>query len=74
MPAVAVTPPQRLVSVPHPHAAGSSPGTLNDVDGLPDPIVSDGLIRVWDAPGLGITFRTDRARKYLSPEDSGFFD
>jgi L-alanine-DL-glutamate epimerase-like enolase superfamily enzyme len=44
------------------------------VDGLPDPIVRDGHIEVWDAPGLGVTLDPERARRYLRPEDRDFFD
>jgi L-alanine-DL-glutamate epimerase-like enolase superfamily enzyme len=44
------------------------------VTGLPDPIVSKGLINVWDKPGLGVDIDTKAARKYLAEEDSGFFD
>jgi L-alanine-DL-glutamate epimerase-like enolase superfamily enzyme len=43
------------------------------VDGLPDPIVQDGFIPVWDGPGLGLSFDVERARGYLRPEDAGFF-
>jgi L-alanine-DL-glutamate epimerase-like enolase superfamily enzyme len=44
------------------------------VDGLPDPIVVDGHIEVWDRPGLGVEFVPERARRYLSEEDRSFFD
>ena len=44
------------------------------VDGLPDPIVKDSHIDVWDRPGLGLEFRVDAAKKYLSDEDVDFFD
>ena len=44
------------------------------VDGLPDPIVVDSHIEVWDRPGMGVTFRVDAARKYLSEGDEAFFD
>lgn len=44
------------------------------VEGLPDPIVKDSLIEVWDAPGLGVTFNVDKAQKYLNEEDRDFFD
>ncbi|MBO0811814.1 MAG: mandelate racemase/muconate lactonizing enzyme family protein [Microlunatus sp.] len=44
------------------------------VDGLPDPIVVDGHITVGDAPGLGISFRVEEAKRYLAEEDTGFFD
>ena len=43
------------------------------VDGLPDPIVADSFIEVWDAPGLGVTFN-EKAREYLKEEDRDFFD
>jgi hypothetical protein len=35
------------------------------VDGLPDPIVKNGLIDVWDKPGLGITFNVRAAKTHL---------
>jgi len=44
------------------------------IDGLPSPLVKDGLIEVWDRPGLGVTFNTRAARQYLSEEDKDFFD
>lgn len=44
------------------------------VDGLPDPIVRNGLIEVWDRPGMGIELNPDRARQYLLEEDRDFFD
>jgi L-alanine-DL-glutamate epimerase-like enolase superfamily enzyme len=43
------------------------------VDGLPDVIVKDSFIDVWDRPGLGVTFNKN-AQKYLLDEDKGFFD
>ena len=44
------------------------------VDGLPNPIVKDGFVEVWDRPGLGVELVADRARPYLGADDSGFFD
>jgi L-alanine-DL-glutamate epimerase-like enolase superfamily enzyme len=44
------------------------------VDGLPDPIVKDGFIEVWDRPGMGIDLNVEKARAYLSEEDRDFFD
>jgi L-alanine-DL-glutamate epimerase-like enolase superfamily enzyme len=44
------------------------------VEGLPDPIVKDGMIEVWDRPGLGVTLIPERAKAYLRPEDADFFD
>ena len=44
------------------------------IEGLPDPIVKDGLIDVWDKPGLGVKFNVTEAKKYLLEEDKDFFD
>ncbi len=44
------------------------------VEGLPDPIVKDGMIAVWDRPGLGVDLIPDAARPYLPEEDRDFFD
>jgi L-alanine-DL-glutamate epimerase-like enolase superfamily enzyme len=44
------------------------------VDGLPDPIVKDGFIDVWDRPGMGVEFDVPAARQHLNPEDKDFFD
>lgn len=44
------------------------------VEGLPDPIVKDGFMQVWDRPGMGVDFIIEKAKKYLSPEDKEFFD
>ena len=43
------------------------------IDGLPNPIVKDSYIDVWDKPGLGVSFN-DEAKKYLKDEDKNFFD
>jgi L-alanine-DL-glutamate epimerase-like enolase superfamily enzyme len=40
---------------------------------LPNPIVVDSEIEVWNRPGLGVTFN-DKARAYLREEDKAFFD
>jgi L-alanine-DL-glutamate epimerase-like enolase superfamily enzyme len=44
------------------------------VDGLPNPIVVDGFINVWNRPGLGVEFNIPKARPYLSGADKDFFD
>jgi L-alanine-DL-glutamate epimerase-like enolase superfamily enzyme len=44
------------------------------VTGLPDPIVKDGFVTVWDTPGLGIDFNVEEARRYLTEQDKDFFD
>ncbi len=52
-----------------------NPGWWYDiVEGLPDPIVKNGLIEVWDRPGIGVDFIVKEARKYLPEEDKTFFD
>jgi L-alanine-DL-glutamate epimerase-like enolase superfamily enzyme len=43
-------------------------------EGLPNPIVKNGVIEVWDKPGIGVDFIVEAARKYLSEEDKNFFD
>jgi L-alanine-DL-glutamate epimerase-like enolase superfamily enzyme len=44
------------------------------VTGLPDPVVKNGHIEVWDRPGLGIEFNVKAAKQYLAEEDKNFFD
>jgi len=44
------------------------------VDGLPNPIVVDSFIEVWDRPGLGVEINPVKARPYLPPGDEDFFD
>lgn len=44
------------------------------VSGIELPVVKDGLIDVWDRPGLGVDIIPDKAEQYLKDEDKGFFD
>ena len=44
------------------------------VDGLPETIVVDSFITVWDRPGLGVEINPERARRYLPAGDEDFFD
>ena len=44
------------------------------VDGLPDPLVKDGMIEVWDRPGMGVELNPDKTQKYLKEEDKDFFE
>jgi len=44
------------------------------VEGLPDPLVEDGFIAVWDRPGMGVEFKVEAARAHLREEDREFFD
>ena len=44
------------------------------VEGLPDPIVRNGYIDVWDRPGMGVEFIVEAAKAHLEDEDQDFFD
>jgi len=50
------------------------PGWWYDiVEGLPNPIVSESFIDVWDRPGMGVEFNIEAATARLSEEDRDFF-
>ena len=70
---------QLAATLPRNYIAFEMPGGyekswLDMVAGLPDPIVVDGHIDVWDTPGLGVEFVVEEAKRHLSEEDAGFFD
>ncbi len=44
------------------------------VEGLPNPIVKDSHIDVWDRPGMGVEFNVEAAKAHLREEDHDFFD
>jgi L-alanine-DL-glutamate epimerase-like enolase superfamily enzyme len=44
------------------------------IEGLPNPIVKEGLIEVWNTPGLGVDFNVEQAQQYLVAEDRDFFN
>lgn len=44
------------------------------VEGLPNPIVKNSYIEVWDRPGMGVNLIPDKAVKYLREQDKDFFD
>ena len=54
--------------------AGDPKWWYDIVDGLPDPIVRNGRIEVWDRPGMGVEINPEKARRYLLEEDAAFFD
>jgi L-alanine-DL-glutamate epimerase-like enolase superfamily enzyme len=56
------------------YAKGQPEWWYDIIEGLPDPIVKNGFIDVWDKPGLGITFNVRAAKARLGDEDRGFFD
>jgi L-alanine-DL-glutamate epimerase-like enolase superfamily enzyme len=69
---VSATLPQNYIAFEYP--LGRPDWWYDIVEGLPDPIVQDGFIAVWDRPGLGVTFNERAAREHLADEDKGFFD
>ncbi len=69
---VAATLPQNYIAFEYP--VGRPAWWYDIVDGLPNPIVTDGFIEVWDRPGLGIELIPEAARPYLPPGDEDFFD
>jgi L-alanine-DL-glutamate epimerase-like enolase superfamily enzyme len=69
---VAATLPQNYIAFEYP--VGKPEWWYDIVEGLPNPIVKDGFIDVWDRPGMGVAFNEDAARAYLSEEDQDFFD
>jgi L-alanine-DL-glutamate epimerase-like enolase superfamily enzyme len=68
---VSATLPGNFIAFEYPKA--TQPWWYEILDGLPNPIVKNSYIDVWDAPGLGVTFNVPAAQKYLSDEDTGFF-
>ena len=69
---LAATLPSNYIALEYPTA---NPAWWRDiVRGLPDPIVEDSHIRVWDTPGLGIDLDPDATSPHLSEEDTDFFD
>jgi L-alanine-DL-glutamate epimerase-like enolase superfamily enzyme len=69
---LSATLPDNYIAFEYP--TGSPSWWYDIVDGLPDPIVEDGFIDVWDRPGLGVSIDAKAARQYLSEEDADFFE
>ena len=69
---VSATLPQNYIAFEYP--VGNPEWWYDIVEGLPDPIVKDGFIDVWDRPGMGVDLIPEEAKKYLRDEDAGFFD
>jgi L-alanine-DL-glutamate epimerase-like enolase superfamily enzyme len=68
---VSATLPHNFIAFEYP--IGDPAWWYDIVDGLPDPIVRDGMIEVWDRPGMGIEINPEKAERYLAPEDKAFF-
>jgi L-alanine-DL-glutamate epimerase-like enolase superfamily enzyme len=64
--------PQNYIAFEYP--MGQPSWWYDIVEGLPDPIVKNGFIEVWDRPGLGVTFNVRAAKAHLNEEDRDFFD
>jgi L-alanine-DL-glutamate epimerase-like enolase superfamily enzyme len=69
---VSATLPNNFIAFEYP--IGDPAWWYDIVDGLPDPIVKDGMIEVWNRPGMGVDINPERAKQYLAAEDSAFFD
>jgi L-alanine-DL-glutamate epimerase-like enolase superfamily enzyme len=69
---VAAALPQNYIAFEYP--LGQPDWWYQIVDGLPDPVMKNGFIDVWDRPGLGVTFNLSAAKSHLSDEDRHFFD
>jgi L-alanine-DL-glutamate epimerase-like enolase superfamily enzyme len=69
---VCATLPQNYIAFEYP--VGKPDWWYNIVEGLPNPLVKDGFIEVWDRPGLGVEINAEAAREYLPAGDEDFFD
>jgi L-alanine-DL-glutamate epimerase-like enolase superfamily enzyme len=69
---VAAALPQNYIAFEYP--LGQPDWWYQIIDGLPDPVMKNGFINVWDRPGLGVTFNIPAAKSHLSDEDRHFFD
>ncbi|HEV2602582.1 MAG TPA: mandelate racemase/muconate lactonizing enzyme family protein [Microvirga sp.] len=68
---VCATMPANFIAFEYP--TGDPAWWYDIVDGLPNPLVTDGHIEVWDRPGMGVDLNPERARQYLLEEDKAFF-
>ena len=69
---VSATLPQNYIAFEYP--TGNPKWWYDIVEGLPDPIVEDGFITVWDTPGMGVELNEEATRQYLPEGDEDFFD
>ena len=68
---VSATMPQNYIAFEYP--TGKPSWWYDIVEGLPDPLVVDGHIAVWDRPGMGVDLIPEKAQTYLREEDRDFF-
>ncbi len=69
---LAATLPRNYIALEYP--VGRPEWWYDIIEGLPDPIVKDSFIEVWNRPGLGVEFNVEAAKKYLPETDKDFFD
>jgi L-alanine-DL-glutamate epimerase-like enolase superfamily enzyme len=69
---VAAALPQNYIAFEYP--LGQPDWWYDIIEGLPNPVVERGFIKVWDKPGLGVTFNVKAAQAHLADEDRHFFD
>jgi L-alanine-DL-glutamate epimerase-like enolase superfamily enzyme len=69
---VCATLPANYIAFEYPSA--SDPWWHEIIEGLPERIVTDSMIDLFEAPGLGLDINAEAARKYLREEDAAFFD
>jgi L-alanine-DL-glutamate epimerase-like enolase superfamily enzyme len=69
---VAATLPQNYIAFEYP--LGKPEWWYEIVEGLPNPVVQNGFIEVWDRPGLGVDFCVELAKQHLAEDDKDFFD
>ena len=69
---VCATLPQNYIAFEYP--MGNPEWWYDIVEGLPDPIVKDGFIDVWDTPGMGVELNAEATAQYLPEGDEDFFD
>ncbi len=62
--------PQNYIAFEYP--VGNPKWWYDIVEGLPNPIVKDGFIDVWDKPGMGVELNEKAARKHLLEGDDFF--
>jgi L-alanine-DL-glutamate epimerase-like enolase superfamily enzyme len=68
---VCATMPENYIAFEYP--IGNPSWWYDIVEGLPNPVVKEGYIEVWDRPGLGVDINPEAARPYLPEGDEGFF-
>jgi L-alanine-DL-glutamate epimerase-like enolase superfamily enzyme len=64
--------PQNYIAFEYP--TGQPEWWYDIIEGLPDPIVVDSHIEVWDRPGLGVDFNVEKTKQYLPEGDEDFFN